>query len=95
MTPRTLRRKLAKDFPIRRRVVVISEATDDGSMGECWMEGDSILINLAPAVQDEQAHTLAHEWAHAIIFDRNGKLSTRHTVEWAREFAKIYQTYWD
>jgi hypothetical protein len=99
MTPKTLRRKLARDFPVSRRVVLLFESADEmdeaGALGCCWMEGEAIMIGLAPADPVEQCHTLAHEWAHARIFDRHGKQMTRHSREWAYEFARIYARYWD
>jgi hypothetical protein len=99
MTPKTLRRKLARDFPVSRRVVLLFETADEvdssSELGGCWLEGDVIMIGLAPADPHEQAHTLAHEWAHARICDRRGKLMPRHSREWAYEFARIYARYWD
>ena len=94
MTPQTMRRKLAKDFPLSRRVVVTFEECDDAAtMGECWMEGETIRINIGPATPDEQCWTLAHEWSHAMHFDRLGKQCGRHSVQWAKYFARVAQTY--
>ena len=94
MTPRSLRRMLARDFPLSRRVVVtFDDCQDDGTMGECWMDGKEIRINIGPAAPDEQCWTLAHEWAHAMLFDLTNKQIGRHSVRWAKYFAKVAQRY--
>lgn len=94
MSPRSLRRMLARDFPLSRRVVVTFEECDEpGTMGECWMDGKEIRINIGPATPDEMCWTLAHEYAHAIHFDKLGKQCGRHSVQWAKYFAKVAQRY--
>jgi Zn-dependent peptidase ImmA (M78 family) len=99
MNYKTLRRRLARDFPLSRRVVVFEESPEEmdeaGALGVCWFEESTIYIGLAKAAPAEQAHTLAHEWAHARVCDRHGKLMHRHSREWAEEFARIYKRYWD
>jgi hypothetical protein len=94
MTARTLRRLLARDFPLSARVVVsFEECQEPGTMGECWMEDGAIRINIGPASNDEQCWTLCHEWAHAIHFAKLGKQCGRHSVQWAKYFAKLAQRY--
>jgi hypothetical protein len=94
MTPQTMRRKLARDFPLSRRVVVTFEECDDAAtMGECWMEGNTIRINIAPADPGEMLWSACHEWAHAMHFDKLGKQCGRHSVMWAKYYAAIVQTY--
>lgn len=95
MTLRTARRNLQRAFPIGRRVIVTREDEDDGAMGTAWMDGDTIRINVAPSLPDEEVHTLANEWAHARIYDRHGKQRGRHGMELAREFAAIYRHFFD
>jgi hypothetical protein len=96
MTLRTARQKLRQAFPISRRVVLTVGACDDGNAAETWMDGETIRIaiddTLDPAAQ---LHFLAHEWAHARIFDRYGKQCERHTNEWCKEFAAIYRHFFD
>lgn len=94
MTPARLRRQLAKDFPVKRRVVVaFGECEEPGSMGECWMEGRTIFLTIAPADPAEQCWTLCHEWAHVLRFDETGKQCGRHTQRWAQIYAAIAQKY--
>ena len=94
MSPRSLRRKLARDFPLSRRVVVTFDECDEpGTMGECWMDGKEIRINIGPAAPDEQCWSLCHEYSHAIHFDKLGKQCGRHSVQWAKYFAKVAQRY--
>ena len=95
MTPTTLRRKLARDFPIKRKIRVLFGECEPDHLAEISMEGDDIWITIGPSTPDEQAHHLLHEYCHAIVFDRHGKQMPRHTVEWARVYAKLYQFYYD
>ena len=95
MNLRTARRNLQRAFPIKRRVVVSRDDEDDGNLGTAWMEGETIRINIAPSLPDEEVHTLAHEWAHGRIYDRHGSQRGRHGVEWAREYAAIYRHFFD
>jgi len=92
----TARRHLQRAFPIGRRLIVSREDEDEpGNVGTAWMEGETIRINVAPSLPEEEVHTLCHEWARARIYDRHGKQRGRHGLEWAREFAAIYRHFFD
>lgn len=90
---KSVRAILRKEFPITRRVVVSIEDADEAEdFGACWMEGDTIRISVRESEErGEMAHTLIHEWAHARLADKAGKICSRHSVAWAREYGAIYQ----
>jgi len=91
MSFRAVRQILKREFPINRRLVVRIDDEMEDRLGECWMDGETINIAIAPASEIEQCHTLAHEYAHARIFDRHGKQRNRHSREWVAEYARIYR----
>lgn len=91
MNLRSVRRVLSKEFPIQRRVVVSIDDDLGEDAGACELSGQTIVISIAPMSDLEQSHTLAHEWAHARIFDKHGKQRNRHTREWVAEYARIYR----
>lgn len=95
MNARTLRRKIARDFPFSRRVVVTFEECDEpDTLGEAWIDSNTMRINIAPWLSDEEAcHALLHEWAHLLDWDETGRQTRRHSIRWAKMYAKLYNRY--
>jgi predicted SprT family Zn-dependent metalloprotease len=95
MSPRTMRRRLAKDFPLSRRVVVtFEECQEDDTIAESWIDGKVMRINISPALSEpEKVHALLHEWAHLLHWQQIGRQVQYHSVNWAKLYAQLYNRY--
>jgi hypothetical protein len=95
VTPQTMRRKLARDFPLSRRVVVtFDECQEADTIAESWIDGRMMRINIAPSLSiPEKIHALLHEWTHLLEWQEIGRQSQYHSVRWAKMYAKLYNRY--
>ncbi len=77
--------KLKKHFPIKRKLVVrVIEMKDHGATTINDSETQiTICIKKGSANQIE---TLAHEWAHAMEYDRDGN----HSKLWGRFYSQTF-----
>jgi len=76
--------KLKKRFPLSKRIIVKRVAMRD--YGSTSLSNNTITICIKKG-SPNPAEILAHEWAHAVIFDREGD----HHPRWGKVYAECYQ----
>lgn len=100
---RGLRDALAESLPVTRPVRLVMRSRIADEFGECALDGNVFTITVNLRVREawspngravtvnEASDTLVHEWAHALVWDRQPEASEGHDGEWGRAYAKAYR----
>ena len=91
---RQLAKFLRDRFPVKRKLVIRRVKLNDH--GSTSINGAETCITISVNIADElhvQIETLAHEFAHALEYDKWGN----HTDRWGKLYADVYKawTEWD
>lgn len=100
---RGLRDALAESLPVSRPVRLVMRSRIADEFGECALDGRTFTITINLRVRDdwsprgrfvtanEASDTLVHEWAHALVSDRNPDAIEGHDAAWGRAYARAYR----
>lgn len=100
---RGLRNALSEALPVSRPVRLVMRSRVADEFGQCALNNETFTITINLRVREawspngravtvnEASDTLVHEWAHAMVWDKQPCESEGHDGDWGRAYAKAYR----
>ena len=84
----SLRALCPAPYPVSVRRVAMGE----GDYGDCTLRGKRFAIRVSRTASPHEALlVLAHEWAHALVWDLQGPREDHHEEHWGLAYSRCYR----